>query len=33
MYGGSECYPITQDAVGLAVNTDICSDFGYVCIM
>jgi len=30
MYGGSEYGPITQDAMGLAVNKDTCPDFGYV---
>jgi hypothetical protein len=33
MYGDSAHDPITQDAMGLAVNTDICPEFGYVHIM
>jgi hypothetical protein len=33
MYGGGEYGPITLDAMGLAVNTDVCPDFGYVHIM
>jgi hypothetical protein len=28
MYGGGEYGPITQDTMGIAVNTDICADFG-----
>jgi hypothetical protein len=28
MYGGGEDGPITQDAMGNAVNTGICADFG-----
>jgi hypothetical protein len=33
MYGGGEYGPITQDAMVVEVNTDICPDFGYVHII